>query len=124
MKYILVLSLFYLNVFALSPFSLEGFKETNIKVLTKKNKLISKEFKERLLKELRSQLEQSGIKTSSDLYSNFALKIESIKIDDKAAVNVSLFIVEDVIPSRDTTLENMGITYKRNDFFRNYIKRF
>lgn len=116
MRYIIFSFIFILNAYAITPFSLEGFKETNVKVLSK-NSIIKKPFKQKLLKELKSQLKNIGIKTSSKYFSNLLIKIETVKLKENIVVNISLLIVEDVIPARDKNLTNMAITYKNNDMF-------
>lgn len=103
-------------LFALTPFSLEGFKEANVKVLYK-GKLLSKEFKTKLKKDLIKELEKAGIKTSSRYYSNLAIRIQIADLGKTKVVNTEMLIVEDVYPKRDKSLQNMAITYKRNDFF-------
>lgn len=124
MRYLIITLFLSVSLFAITPFSLEGFKEANVKVLSKKNKLIKKEFKAKLLKELKSNLIKTGIKTSSENYSNFLLKIETIKLGENIIVNMSIFIVEDVYPARDRSMESMGITYKKSDFFETTLEDF
>ena len=45
------------------------------------------------------------------------IKIDTHKIGQKFAVYVSFLMVESVNPIRDKELENVGITYKQDDFF-------
>lgn len=116
MRYLIIALLLSLNSFALTPFSLEGFTEANVKVFAK-SKYISKELKQKITKSLKQELKKLNIKTKSDNFSNLILKIEVAKVDKTFVVNMNLFIVEDIIPSRNKTLENMGITYKKSDFF-------
>lgn len=108
--------IFTINAFAITPYSLEGFKEANIK-LSCKNKAVSKEFKKDLKQQIIKQLQKANIKTSSKEYSNFVVKIEILKLKENFAVNASIFIVEDIIPARDKEQLSMGITYKKNDLF-------
>jgi hypothetical protein len=116
MKKLLIIFIFAINSFAITPFSLEGFKEANVK-LSCKSKAVSKEFKEELKKKVTTLLEKADIKTSTKEYSNFIVKIEILKIKKYFAVNCSIFIVEDIIPYRDQDLLSMGITYKKSDLF-------
>jgi len=116
MKHIALTILLFSNIFALSPFSLEGVKNVNIKLFDK-SKLVSKELKQKITKEIKEELTKVGIKTSSEEFSNFIVKIEAVKIKNEYIVNTSIFLAEDIIPSRDTSLESLGITYQKNDFF-------
>jgi len=116
MKHIALTILLFSNIFALSPFSLEGVKNVNIKLFDK-SKLVSKELKQKITNEIKEELTKVGIKTSSEEFSNFIVKIEAVKIKNEYIVNTSIFLAEDIIPSRDTSLESLGITYQKNDFF-------
>jgi hypothetical protein len=116
MRYILIALLVTINAYAISPFSLEGFKEANVIVLDK-DKVLTKETKKKILTTLKKELKTIGIKTKTDNFSNLLIKISSIKVKKTYIVNLSLFIVEDIIPSRDKSLEGMGITYKKDDIF-------
>ena len=108
--------LFLSNLFAISPFSLEGVKEVNLKVIDK-SKLTVRSNLEKIQYDLEQTLEKLHIKTTTKHFSNFIVKIQGIKIDEKYVMHVSMFIVEDTIPSRDKSIENMGITYYKDDFF-------
>lgn len=118
MKKLLIAIILAVNSFALTPFSLEGLKEVNVKVSCK-NKAVQKEFKKKLENEIIKQLKAAGIKTKTDNYSKFIMKINILKIKKNYAVNVSLFVLEDIVPARDKSLENiaMGISYKKDDLF-------
>ena len=116
MKHIALTILLFSNIFALLPFSLEGVKNVNIKLFDK-SKLVYKELKQKITKEIKEELTKVGIKTSSEEFSNFIVKIEAVKIKNEYIVNTSIFLAEDIIPSRDTSLESLGITYQKNDFF-------
>ena len=116
MKYFILVILLVSGLFALSPFSLEGVKNVNVKVFGK-GKLVSKELKQKIKTKIKEELTKVGIKTKSEEFSNFIVKIQAVKIQKTYVVNVSLFIVEDIIPSRDKSIESLGVTYKRNDFF-------
>ncbi len=116
MKKLFIIFIFTINAFAITPFSLEGFKEANVK-FSCKSKAVSEEFKKSLKQQVIKELEKADIKTSSKEYSNFVVKIEILKVKDSFAVNASIFIVEDIIPARDKTLLSMGISYKKSDLF-------
>lgn len=104
------------NLFALSPFSLEGIKSVNIKVIDK-SKLINEKDLDILKLSLESELKKLKMRTSSDLFSNFIVKIQAIKLKEKIAFHTSMFIVEESAPIRDKSQENMSITYYKDDFF-------
>ncbi len=116
MKKIIFIIFLSLNLFALSPFSLESVKEVNIK-LADKSGLLSKEFKSKIKSKLISELNKVGVKTETEQYSNFVIKIESVKIENSYAIDITLLIIEDVALLRDEKIEKMGITYYKNDFF-------
>jgi len=116
MKYIILTIFLITNTFALSPFSLEGVKNVNVKLFDK-SKLVSKKLKQKMVSTIKKEFSKLGIKTTSEEFSNFIVKIEAVKIQKTYVVNVSMFLVEDIIPSRDKNLESMGITYKKSDFF-------
>ncbi|MEA3354723.1 MAG: hypothetical protein U9Q33_13005 [Campylobacterota bacterium] len=116
MRFFILVILLLSSSYALSPFSLEGFKEANVKLFDK-NKVLTKQMKKKIKTDLFTQLKSSGIKTKSDNFSNLIVKIEAVKLDENYVVNINFFIVEDVIPSRDKELESLGITYKKGDFF-------
>ena len=117
MKKLLFIILFIVtNLFALSPFSLEGITEVNLKVIDK-SKLTTKTNLEKITYDLEQTLDKLHIKTSTKHFSNFIVKIQGIQINEKYVMHISMFIVEDTIPARNKSIENMGITYYRDDFF-------
>lgn len=116
MKYLMALVLLASTLFAISPFSLEGIKEVNVVVLNK-GKVLSEKEEAALTFKVKEKLHQLGIKTESEHYSNFLVKIQAQKFKDSYAVLTGIAVVEDVIPYRDQSLENIGITYQKNDFF-------
>jgi len=116
MKHLILTLLLISSTFALSPFSLEGVKNVNIKLFDK-SKLLSKEFKEKVVSKVQKEFIKVGIKTQSEEFSNFIVKIEAVKIQKKYVVNTSIFLAEDIIPSRNKSLESLGITYQKSDFF-------
>ncbi len=116
MKKILLPLFLALPLFALSPFSLEGFKEGNFKFIDK-TKSISKETKQKIQTQFETQLSKVGIKLTSESFSNFLARVDAIKIGDTYTVTASLFIVENVSPTRNPELQSMAITYKKDDFF-------
>lgn len=103
-------------LYALSPFSLEGVESVNVRVLSK-NKLVSKDTIKKIEEKTIASLKKMGIKTTTDEFSNFLIKIQVEKIDKQFAVNVSLMLVESINPTRDTGLTNIAITYQKSDFF-------
>lgn len=115
-KTLLVLFIFALPAFAISPFSLEGFKEGNFKLFDK-SKMLSEQMKKKISQEFEKQLSSVGIQTTSENFSNFLVKIEASKINDTYVVNLALFIVENIHPTRNNELESLGITYRKDDFF-------
>jgi hypothetical protein len=117
MKRILVVVVVLIgNLYALSPFSLENIKEVNLKVIDK-SQLTTKENLEKIKYDLKYNLEKLGIKTKSDNFSNFLVKIEGIKIKENYVMHISMFIVEDSIPLRNQDSVNMSITYYKDDLF-------
>jgi len=104
------------NLFALSPFSLEGIKSVNLKVLDQ-SKLVSKNQLDSLKNNIEMELKNLDIKTSSDLFSNFIVKIQGEKVNQQYILHISMFIVEESSPIRDKKQENMSITYYKDDFF-------
>ncbi len=117
MKKLLFITFFLCtNLFALSPFSLEGIKDVNLKVIDK-SKLTTKENLEKIKYDIKYNLEKLGIKTQSEHFSNFIVKIQGIKLKDKYVMHISMFIVEDSVPSRNKSIENMSITYYKDDLF-------
>ena len=115
-KFIFIALLLVTNLFALSPFSLEGIKDVNLKVIDK-SKLTTKENLEKIKYDIKYNLEKLGIKTTSEHFSNFIVKIQGIKLKEKYVMHISMFIVEDSIPTRNKSIENMSITYYRDDLF-------
>jgi hypothetical protein len=116
MKHIVFTIFLITSSFALTPFSLEGIQSVNIKLFDK-SKLVSKELKQKIVHQIESEFTKLGIKTKSDNFSNFIVKIEAIQIEKTYAVNITMFLAEDVIPSRDQSLQSLGITYRKSDFF-------
>ena len=117
MKKLLFITIFIVtNLFALSPFSLEGITDVNLKVIDK-SKLTSKTNLEKITYDLEQTLEKLHIKTTTKHFSNFIVKIQGIQINEKYVMHISMFIVEDTIPTRNKSIENMGITYYKDDFF-------
>lgn len=108
--------IFASNVFALTPFSLEGVKELNVKVLDK-SKLTSEQTLDKIKTSVQTGLENLNIKTKSDQFSNFIVKIQGEKFDDRYALHISMFIVEESYPIRNEDQETMSITYYKEDFF-------
>ena len=116
-----LLLLFSTQLFALSPFSLEGVKELNIKVLDK-SKYTAEKNLDIIKNKVKTSLSNLGIKTKSDKFSNFIVKIQGEKFGEKYALHVSMFIVEETYPIRNQDLETMSITYYKDDFFESSQK--
>ncbi len=117
MKKIFLITLFFLiNSFAISPFSLEGVKDVNLKVIDK-SKLTTKENLKKIKHDVKYTLEKLGIKTETENFSNFIVKIQGIKTKSNYIMHISMFIVEDTVPARDKNVENMSITYYKDDLF-------
>lgn len=120
LKYLAVL-LLSTQLFAISPFSLEGIKELNIKVLDK-SKFTSEKTLDRIKNKINDSLYDMGIKTKSDKFSNFIVKIQGEKFGEKYGIHVSMFIVEEAYPLRNKDQETMSITYYKDDFFDSNAK--
>jgi len=116
MKKIILLSIFAIYSFAITPFSLENLTELNVKILNKKNE-ISKKLEKKLELDIKKKLENLGIKTKTDKYINFLVKIKINNIKDVNFIQTSISISEDVSPTRDKFLEILAITYKKEDSF-------
>lgn len=116
MKKLILFLLLTLYSFAVTPYSLENLKEVNLKVLNKKNE-ISEKLEKRLKEDIKVKLEKAGIKTKTEKYSNFLVKIKINKIKDVTFVRTSIMISEDVISLRDKDVEALAITYKKDDSF-------
>lgn len=116
-KYILSFLLFTSTLFAISPFSLEGFTKANVKVLYK-GKVLSKEYKKQLQEKVEKELTKLGIATSSKSFTNLLVKIQILKFKTDYAVNITLFISEDAkLLNRSEPHEAIAITYRKNDLF-------
>ena len=116
MKILILFTCLALQLFAISPYNLEGLKAVNIKI-SDKGKLLSKDKKIELKKRLEDESTKLGIKVSNDEFSNLIIKIESVKLNTKYVLNVSLYVVENVNPSRNKKLQGLGVTYMSNDMF-------
>lgn len=116
MRLLIIPLLLLVNSYAITPFSLEEFKEANVKILSKSS-IIKKSFKQKLLKDLKTELKALNINTKSEHFSNLLIKIETVSLKQNIVVNVTLAIVEDVAPLRNKELTNMAITYRKNDMF-------
>lgn len=116
MKKFLILVIFSIYSYAITPYSLENLKEVNLKFLNKRE-TISKPLEEKITKKIKKELENLGVKTKTDKYSNFLIKVKIDKIANINFVRTSIMIVEDVAPLRDTNIETIAITYEKNDDF-------
>ncbi|QKF81462.1 hypothetical protein [Halarcobacter ebronensis] len=116
MRVIFLLFFCFLYLFAITPYNLENLKELNVKILNKKNE-ISKELEEKIKGDITAKLQELGVKTKSESYSNFLVQIKIDKINGIDFVRTALIISEDVSPLRDKDLEILAITYKKEDSF-------
>lgn len=116
MKKLILITLFTSYLFAITPYSLENIKEVNLIFLNKKE-TISKALEEKITKAVKEKLEKVGIKTKTDKYSNFLIKVKIHKFDKVDFVRASITIVEDVKPIRDESIVTIAVTYKKEDNF-------
>ena len=116
MKKILLILCLNIFAFALTPFSLEGLKEAKVRI-SDKGKLLSKIEKKQLTNKIIKELQKTGLKTDTKLYSKIILKVKSLKSKSKDIIFISLFVIEDVRMLNDIEKIKMGITYKMDDFF-------
>jgi thioredoxin-related protein len=99
-----------------SPYSLEKLKEFKIKLLDK-SRILNTTQKNTIKQKLTKQFEDIGINTNPKEYSNLVIKVESVELDDTKVLNITLRVIEDVIPKRNQKYEAIGITYYKNDLF-------
>ncbi len=104
------------NLFALTPFSLEGLKEVNV-AFVDKGKLLNSEHKKALEKEIEQKLHRLSIQTSSKHFSNFLVKIERLKSSTPSLYHVSLSLSETTTLHRTKPLEAIALTYMKEDIF-------
>lgn len=104
------------NLFALTPFSLEGLKEVNV-AFVDKGKLLNSEHKKALEKEIERKLHRLNIQTSSKHFSNFLVKIERLKSSTPSLYHVSLSLSETTTLHRAKPLEAIALTYMKEDIF-------
>lgn len=117
MKKLILLLLFCVYSFAITPFSLENVKELNVKLLNK-NETISKALEEKIENKVKEKLEAIGIKTNTDKYSHFKMSVKIDKFDDVTFVRTSILIQEDVTTMfREKPVHAMAITYQKSDEF-------
>ncbi len=116
MKKILLILCLNIFAFALTPFSLEGLKEVKVRI-SDKGKLLSKIEKKHLTNKIIEELQRTGLKTDTKLYSKIIIKVKSLKSKSKDIIFVSLFVIEDVRMLNDIENIKMGITYKMDDLF-------
>jgi len=116
MKKILFLILLASHIFAISPYNLEGIKEVTLKI-SDKSKIISPKLKEKIIRDLQKELKNNTINVKNGNPTSLIIKIESVQIEKRLVLNISLFVNETVSPKRDTTLQGIGLTYFQNDMF-------
>lgn len=115
-KFFLILAVSTTFSFALTPFSLEGVKEVNVRILNK-DKTFPKELLKKMQTETIKKLKSAGLQTTTDQFSNFLIKIDTDKIDEQYVVNINLMLIEMISPQRNQKLVNIGITFQISDFF-------
>ena len=116
MKSLLIAFLAITYAFSLTPYSLEGLKEFNVKIWNKNN-LLTKEQSEKLKIDIEKKLEPLKLQLHTKTFSNLLVKLESVEVGETTVVNVTLAIIEDAHPARDKKMVNMTITYMNNDMF-------
>ncbi len=116
MKKFLFILLFTCELFAISPYNLEGIKNINVKI-SDKGKLLSKETKDKISHKIKEELQQLGINTDTKEFVNFVVKIEGVEIKDKQVINLSLIVNENIHPARDPKIQGIGLSYMKNDLF-------
>lgn len=116
MKKLILLLLCMLYSYAITPFSLKGIKELNVKFLNK-NETISEELATKIENKVIEKLEAAGIKTKTDKYSHFKMGVKVQKIGDVDFVKTFIVIQEDVKLLRNPSFESMAITYQKDDEF-------
>ena len=116
MRFLIATLILSTSLFAVTPFSLQNVKSVNI-VIADKGKALHKDTVPKIKKDVEAKLQELGIKTQTDDFINFIIKVDVIKLEKKHAVYVSLFMIESVNPLRDKELQNVAITYKQDDFF-------
>jgi hypothetical protein len=116
MRFIITTFILSTFLYAVTPFSLQNVKSVNI-VIADKGKVLHKDTVPKIKKDVEAKLQELGIKTQTDDFINFIIKVDVIKLEKKYAVKVSLFIIESVNPLRDKELQNVAITYNQDDFF-------
>jgi len=116
MKSLIFLFFSSIYLFGITPFSLENIKEVNVNILNKKE-VISKDLELKLERKIIEELQELGIKTQTENYINFIVKISIDNIKDVKFVRTSIMISEDVAPLRDKELLMIAITYKKSDSF-------
>lgn len=115
-KQLFLLIFLSLYSYAITPYSLENLKEVNIKILNKKN-TISKQLEKEIKNKIEEEFKNIEIKTESNKYSNFLIKIKIDKFEKTTFVRTSIMIMEEINPLRDKSLETVAITYKKDDEF-------
>lgn len=116
MKKLIFLFLFTVYSYAITPFSLEGLKELNIKFINKKD-TISKALEEKITKKVKEKLQAVGIKTDTSKYLYLKMIVKIDEFDKTKFVRTAIIVQEDVILLREPTFESMAITYQKNDEF-------
>lgn len=114
---ILILStLTFMPIFAMSPFSLESIKSVNVKVIDKDKSLDEPSLKT-LTQEVEKKLLSLGIQSSTKAFSNLIIKIQAIKTNAITVCHINLSLVENARIARSTPVEGIAIGYMKDDLF-------
>lgn len=116
MKKLILLFLFAVYSYAITPYSLENLKELNIKFINKKD-VIPKALEEKITKEVKEKLESLGIKTTSEKFAYLKMTVKINSFGKTKFVRTSLILQEDVTLHRNESFEAMAVTYQKNDEF-------
>lgn len=100
----------------LTPFSLEGLEAVNVTVLGK-DKLFEGTFKQTLKDDVEKKLHALNIQTTSKNFSNFLIKVKTVKVEKSTLYYVTLSLVENIHIQRSKTIEAIAITYTKEDSF-------
>lgn len=109
-----ILSIYY--CYAITPFSLEGLKELNVKFLNK-NEIISKTLEEKIENDVKVKLKAAGINIQTSKYAYFKMGVKIDDFEKTKFVRTFIVVQEDVTLLRKSPFESMAITYQMNDDF-------
>ncbi|MGB5964426.1 MAG: hypothetical protein WBF77_11840 [Sulfurimonadaceae bacterium] len=103
-----------LTLFATTPYNLEGIKALNVLVIDQSG-TISPQLEEKLATELKSKLENNGIKSKKDGVGAMFVKITSTKIGKRSVVYIHLGIGEEAQVIRSHKVKSFALTYSFDD---------